>query len=78
MHSKLFSVTGKEVRSWLLERITVPNETNSSQCPIKNTHHKNGLVKWLKVYTLNSNPSTAKNKNKKRKLENEMALHFVI
>jgi hypothetical protein len=36
---------------------------------LKKTHHKKGLVEWLKVKALNSNPSTAKKKErKKRKL----------
>jgi ribosomal protein S21 len=37
---------------------------------LKKTHHKKGLVEWLKVYALSSNPSMAKkkkkNKNKKK------------
>jgi hypothetical protein len=28
------------------------------------THHKKGLMEWLKVEALNSNPSTAKKKKK--------------
>jgi hypothetical protein len=27
---------------------------------LEKTHHKKGLVEWLKVKTLSSNPSTAK------------------
>jgi ribosomal protein S21 len=35
---------------------------------LKKTHHKKGLVEWLKVQTLSSSPSTAKKKkNKKQK-----------
>jgi hypothetical protein len=33
----------------------------------KKSHHKKGLVEWLKVQTLSSNPSTKKNKKKKKK-----------
>jgi hypothetical protein len=29
---------------------------------LKKTHHKKGLVEWLKVKALSSNPSTAKKK----------------
>jgi hypothetical protein len=29
-----------------------------------NTHHKKGLVEWLKVKALSSSPSTAKKKKK--------------
>jgi hypothetical protein len=32
---------------------------------LKKTHHKKGLVDWLKVKALNSNPSTVKKKKKK-------------
>jgi hypothetical protein len=32
----------------------------------KKTHHKKGLVDWLKVKTLSSSPSTAKSKAKKQ------------
>jgi hypothetical protein len=40
-------------------------EANSSRdLTLKNTHHKKGLVEWLKVKALSSKPSTAKNKNK--------------
>jgi hypothetical protein len=36
-----------------------PAWANSLQNPIsKNTHHKKGLVEWLKVKALSSNPST--------------------
>jgi hypothetical protein len=34
---------------------------------LKKAHHKNGLVEWLKVKALSSNPNTTKKKNKKRK-----------
>jgi hypothetical protein len=34
---------------------------------LKTTHHIKGLVEWLKVKALSSNPSTAKKKKKKRK-----------
>jgi hypothetical protein len=30
---------------------------------LEDTHHKNGLVEWLKVKALSSNPSTAKRKS---------------
>jgi hypothetical protein len=33
-----------------------------------NTHHKKGLVKWLKVQALSSNPSATKKKKKKNSL----------
>jgi hypothetical protein len=33
---------------------------------LENTHHKNGLVEWLKVKALSSSPSTAKKKKKKK------------
>jgi hypothetical protein len=32
---------------------------------LEKTHHKKGLVEWLKVKVLGSNPSTAKKKKKK-------------
>jgi hypothetical protein len=35
---------------------------------LKKTHHKKGLVEWLKVKALSSNPSTAKKKKKKEKM----------
>jgi hypothetical protein len=31
---------------------------------LKKTHHKKGLVEWLKVEALSSNPNTAKKKKK--------------
>jgi hypothetical protein len=31
---------------------------------LEKTHHKKGLVEWLKVKALSSNPSTAKKKKK--------------
>jgi hypothetical protein len=37
-----------------------------SQKKKKKTHHKKGLVDWLKVKTLSSSPSTAKSKAKKQ------------
>jgi ribosomal protein S21 len=33
---------------------------------LKKTLHKNGLVEWLKVKTLSSNPRTTKKKKKKK------------
>jgi hypothetical protein len=40
-----------------------PARVNNSQNPIlKKTHHKKGLMEWLKVEALSSNPSTAKRK----------------
>jgi hypothetical protein len=55
---------------WLMPVIPATWETeirrilaNSLRDPIsKKTHHKKGLVEWLKVYTLSSNPSTEKKK----------------
>jgi hypothetical protein len=42
-----------------------PAQANSSGDPIsKNTHHKKGLVEWLKVKALSANLSTAKKKKK--------------
>jgi hypothetical protein len=32
---------------------------------LEKTHHKKGLVEWLKVLTLSSNPRTIKKKKKK-------------
>jgi hypothetical protein len=32
---------------------------------LKNTHHKIGLVEWLKLKALSSSPNTAKKKKKK-------------
>jgi hypothetical protein len=44
-----------------------PAQANSSQDSIlKNTHHEKGLVEWLKVQALSSNPSTTKKKKKKK------------
>jgi hypothetical protein len=43
------------------DRGSKPAWANSSRDPIKkNTHHKKGLVEWLKVKALNSSPSTIK------------------
>jgi hypothetical protein len=37
---------------------------------LKNTHHKKGLVEWLKVKALSSNPSTSRKKKEiKKKLK---------
>jgi hypothetical protein len=42
-----------------------PTWGNSSARPyLENTHHKKGLVEWLKVLALSSNPRTSK-RNKK-------------
>jgi ribosomal protein S21 len=32
---------------------------------LKKTHHKKGLLEWLKVYALTSNPRTEKKKKEK-------------
>jgi hypothetical protein len=49
-----------------------PAWTNSSRDSIsKKTLHKKGLVEWLKVYALSSNPITSK---KKKKKPNEIAV----
>jgi hypothetical protein len=34
-------------------------------------HHTKGLVEWLKVETLNSNPNTAKKKKETKKLKSK-------
>jgi ribosomal protein S21 len=34
---------------------------------LKKTHHKKGLLEWLKVYALTSNPRTEKKKKEKEK-----------
>jgi hypothetical protein len=34
---------------------------------LENTHHKKGLVEWLKVLALSSNPSMQKKKKKSQK-----------
>jgi hypothetical protein len=40
-----------------------PPQTNSFARPyLEKTHYKKGLAEWLKVKTLNSNPSTTKKK----------------
>jgi hypothetical protein len=39
---------------------------------LKNTLHKKGLVEWLKVKALCSNPSIAKKKKKKKKKKHGM------
>jgi hypothetical protein len=45
----------------------MPAQANSLRDPIsKKTFTKKGLVEWLKVYALSSNPSTAKRKGRKR------------
>jgi hypothetical protein len=36
---------------------------NSSRFYLEKTHHKKGLVEWLKAQALSSNPSTAKKAN---------------
>jgi hypothetical protein len=42
--------------------------TNSPSRPyLENTHHKNGLVEWLKVKALSSSPSTANKQTNKQK-----------
>jgi hypothetical protein len=33
---------------------------------LKKAHHKNGLVEWLKVKALSSNPNTTKKKKTKK------------
>jgi hypothetical protein len=33
---------------------------------LENTHHKKGLMEWLKVKGLSSNPSTEEKKKKKK------------
>jgi hypothetical protein len=46
-----------------IRRIRRPANANSfMRFSLKKTHHKNGLVEWLKVYVLSSNPSLKKNK----------------
>jgi hypothetical protein len=41
-----------------------PSWANSSGDPIlKKTHHKKGLMEWLKMYALSSSPGTAKKLN---------------
>jgi hypothetical protein len=43
------------------DRGSKPAQFNSSRDPIlKKTHHQKGLVEWLKVKALSSNPSTKK------------------
>jgi hypothetical protein len=45
------------------DRSSKPVQANSSLDPIlKKTHHKKGLVEWLKVKALSLNSSTAKKK----------------
>jgi hypothetical protein len=41
-----------------------PARANSSQDSISKTHTEKGLVEWLKVKALSSNPSTTKKKQK--------------
>jgi hypothetical protein len=41
-----------------------PAQANSSRDPISKTHHKKGLVEWLKVKALSSSPCTEKEKKK--------------
>jgi hypothetical protein len=41
-----------------------PAWANSLRDPILKNHHKKGLVEWLKVKALSSNPSTEKKKKK--------------
>jgi hypothetical protein len=49
-----------------------PVRANSSQeTNLENTHHNKGLVEWLKVEALSSNPSTAKQKQKMVTLRSE-------
>jgi hypothetical protein len=49
-----------------IRRIEVQSQPKQIVRPyLKNTHHKKGLVKWLRVYTLSSNPSTTKEKKSK-------------
>jgi hypothetical protein len=44
-------------------------QANSARDPISKTPiTKKGLVEWLKVYSLNSSPSTAKNKKQKKNM----------
>jgi hypothetical protein len=43
-----------------------PAWANTSTRPyLEKTHHKKGLVEWLKVKTLSSSPSTAKRKKER-------------
>jgi hypothetical protein len=41
---------------------------------LKKTHHKKGLVEWLKVKALSSNTSTAKKKRKRKRRRKESEL----
>jgi hypothetical protein len=47
------------------DRSSKPALANSSRPCLQKSHHKNGLVEWLKVKALSSNPNTAKKKKKK-------------
>jgi hypothetical protein len=50
-----------------IRRITVQSQPEQIVCKTlsENTHHKKGLVEWLKVKALSSSPSAAKKKKKK-------------
>jgi hypothetical protein len=41
---------------------------------LENTHHKKGLMEWLKVHALSSSPSTIKKTNKQTKKPTEGTL----
>jgi hypothetical protein len=54
-----------------IRRIMVQSQPGQTVCetlPQKNPSQK-GLVEWLKVYALSSNPSTANKKKKKKRRE---------
>jgi hypothetical protein len=55
-----------------------PAQGNSSRHPIlKKPITKKGLVEWLKVQALSSNPRTTKKKKKKRKMPADSTVRWV-
>jgi hypothetical protein len=51
-----------------IRRIAVQRQSGQIVCKTlsRKKNHKKGLVEWLKVEALSSNPSTAKKKKKKK------------
>jgi hypothetical protein len=56
-----------------IRRIAVQSQPNSRELTWKKIHHNKGLVEWLKVKVLSSNPSIAKKKKERKKKEKNMA-----
>jgi hypothetical protein len=45
---------------------------------LEKTHHKKGLVEWVKVYALSSNPSTTRGKERKKERMQRIRIPLII